>query len=69
MTPLQAKPGRGGAREGAGRKREYFEPTKMQAYHLPVRLVEKLRTKARALGTSPSKLLVKMLERMKGDPQ
>ncbi len=55
----------GGAREGSGRPVEYDEPTKMQAYYLPVRLVKKLRNRAKAIGTSPSKLLVKMLGRMR----
>lgn len=55
----------GGAREGAGRKAEYDEPIRKQIYYLPLRLVKKLRDKARAIGTSPSKLLVKMLGRMK----
>ena len=55
----------GGVRPNSGRTPDYDEPCTQQAYYLPVRLIEKLRCKAKAGGTSASKVLARMLQRMK----
>lgn len=57
----------GGVRPNSGRKPDYDEPCTQQAYYLPTRLINKLRNKAKASGTSASKMLAKLLQRMKGD--
>ena len=56
----------GGAREPKGGRQPAFdEPADVLRITLPKRLINKLRDKAKATGTSASKILAKMLERMK----